>query len=46
MKEAVDCYNRGIDFSDEPANTSWGGRIICLKDPDGNKYGIYKMLEK
>jgi predicted enzyme related to lactoylglutathione lyase len=38
--------SRGVEFQGEPANESWGGRIVCFTDPDGNKYGIYKMLER
>lgn len=38
--------NRGVEFLGEPVNESWGGRIVCFKDPDGNRYGIYRMLKK
>ncbi|UCG91552.1 MAG: VOC family protein [candidate division WOR-3 bacterium] len=38
--------NRSVEFLGEPVNASWGGRIVCFKDPDGNEFCIYKMLEK
>jgi uncharacterized glyoxalase superfamily protein PhnB len=28
--------SKGVKFESEPGDTSWGGRVASLRDPDGN----------
>ena len=37
---------KGLVFNGEPADQSWGARIVSLRDPDGNNLYFLKWLKK
>jgi len=36
----------GLVFNGEPADQSWGARMVSLRDPDGNNLYLLKWLKK
>jgi catechol 2,3-dioxygenase-like lactoylglutathione lyase family enzyme len=37
---------KGLVFNGEPADQSWGARMVSLRDPDGNNLYLLKWLKK
>jgi len=37
---------KGVKFKREPEDTSWGGRVASLTDPDGNVVCLLQWKEK
>jgi len=38
--------NKGVKFQSEPRDTSWGGRVASLTDPDENAVCLLQWKEK
>jgi len=39
-----DLVKKGVKFLEPPKDKPWGHRIVFFKDPEGNMWGIYKLL--
>jgi len=37
---------KGLVFTGEPADQTWGARMVSLRDPDGNNLYLLKWLKK
>ena len=37
---------KGVAFNNEPADQSWGARMVSLRDPDGNNLYLLKWVQK
>ena len=37
---------KGLVFNGEPADQSWGARMVSIRDPDGNNLYLLKWLKK
>jgi len=37
---------KGVTFNNEPADQSWGARMVSLRDPDDNNLYLLKWFQK
>jgi methylmalonyl-CoA/ethylmalonyl-CoA epimerase len=42
----AEAKTKGLVFSSEPADQTWGARMVSLRDPDGNNLYLLKWLKK
>lgn len=40
--EYQELKSKGVKFEGEPHDTSWGARVVCLRDPDETWFTFYK----